>query len=88
MSDEPNTNMGAKAARSGEPGIFGLVVEMKDSGPILWEAEAAQSSYGAMRDRFDDMKRNPRVIRLAIVRITFEYGNELALADMKGLQNV
>ena len=86
MPDEPNNNSAARDHR--DDGIFGIVMETKDQGPILWEAEAAQTSYGAVHNRYDDMKRSPNIIRIAMVRITFERGHEGLLPAMKGLQNV
>ena len=69
-----------------EPEVFGIVAESKDDGPILWECAAAASGIEAVRARAKQFAQDPRTIRVCVVRLVYESGNELLLSDMARLQ--
>jgi hypothetical protein len=64
-----------------ENACYGVVVEQPGQDPILWEAEGHRTSHAACMDLI--YKRKPS--RWALVRLTYEAGNELLLLDMKRL---
>lgn len=68
------------------PAVFGVVAEWVDQGPILMEAEGNGSSYEAALERCQQLSGRPGILRVAVVRLTFENGNELLLHDMERMQ--
>lgn len=68
-------------------GLYALVAEFKGEGPILMEAVGRSTSYETVLARLRTMSADPRVIRVAIVRLEpTGDGNELLLIDMKRMQ--
>lgn len=68
-------------------GLYALVAEFKGEGPILMEAGGRSTSYESVLARLRQMSSEPRVIRVAIVRLEpTGDGNELLLLDMKRMQ--
>lgn len=72
-----------------ESGVYGLIVEFKQQGPILLEGEAEHTSFDAVMKRKHEMAQRPDVIRVCVVTIqpmtTWE-GNTLLFQDMKRMQ--
>lgn len=70
-------------------GVYGLIVEFKQQGPTLLEAEGYETSFEAVTKRKHEMVQRSDVIRVCIVTIqptpTWE-GNSLLLQDMKRMQ--
>lgn len=68
------------------PEVFGVVAEWANQGPILLETEGIASSYDDAMRRCAEFSRRPGILRVAVVRLTFENGNELLLHDMERMQ--
>lgn len=66
--------------------VFALAVEFKGEGPLLMEALARGTSFRSARDAMRVFEADPRVVRVAIVRLEYASGNELLLHDMKRMQ--
>lgn len=66
-------------------GLFAVVAEGADEGPILWETSGRGTSYDAADAQ---LKRliGTRYFRGCIVRLEFVTGNEAVLHAMKGCQ--
>jgi hypothetical protein len=69
-----------------DDGVYGVVVEWHNQGPILMEAEGPRTSYDAASDHMSRLIGAPRVTRVAVVRLEYVGGNELLLKDMKRMQ--
>lgn len=68
-------------------GVYAVVAEFKGEGPLLMEAVGRSTSYESARERSRSMTSDPRVIRVAIVRLEpTGDGNDLLLLDMKRMQ--
>ena len=65
--------------------IFAVVAEWRDQGPVLMETEGPETSLQAARDQMHRMIEKGS-LRAAIVRITYERGNELLIHDLKRMQ--
>lgn len=68
------------------PRVFGVVVEWSNQGPILMESEGPFTSYDAAMKRCQRLSERRGVLRVAVVRLTLENGNELLLHDMERMQ--
>lgn len=66
--------------------MFGVVAEFANQGPLLMEAEGGASSYEAAMRRCQEFSGRPGILRVAVVRLTLENGNELLLHDMERMQ--
>lgn len=66
--------------------IFAVVAEFKNQGPILMEMEGPQTSRDKADARMRSLLSSPNVLRAAMVRLTYEGGNELLIHDMKRMQ--
>lgn len=64
-----------------EGACYGVVVEQPGQDPILWELEGRMTSH----EKCMAFIAARRPTRWALVRLTFEAGNELLLLDMKRL---
>lgn len=53
---------------------YGLIIETKDEGPLIWEGKPMTSSQGANKMR--EFKKWPNVIRVAVFEMTYMYGHE------------
>ena len=75
-----------RGAEDDDLGVLGVVVEMANQGPLLLEAEGQSTSYEAAMKRCSELAGKRGVVRVAVVRLTIENGNELILHDMKRMQ--
>ena len=66
--------------------IFVVVVEGVMQGPIVWETEAAASSYAEARNRLDKLTAGHQWFRGCVARLVFDHGNGAVLHAMKGMQ--
>jgi len=62
---------------------FILIIETKDEQPLVGEAYLAASNYEAVYRRYERVRNNPEVIRVAMARLVFERGNEALLQEGK-----
>jgi hypothetical protein len=69
-----------------DDGVYGVVVEWQNQGPILMEAEGPRTSYNWAYEYMRSLVGAPRVTRVAVVRLAYVDGNELLLKDMKRMQ--
>lgn len=84
MMGETDTSGPAQSRETS--GVFGVIVEYQNQGPILMECEGPRSSYGAALDYMRRLVSGGRVLRACVVRLEYEDGNELLILDMKRMQ--
>ncbi len=53
---------------------YGIIVEFKNQGPILMESE--KMDYSAVVNQMDSLLCSSRVIRVCMVSLSYESGNE------------
>jgi hypothetical protein len=69
------------------PEVYGVLFEGRNQGPILMETEGPTSSREAAQEKAEILRARPDVLRVCIVRLTYEgHGNELLLHDMERMQ--
>ena len=66
--------------------VFAVIAEFKNQAPILMEVEGPRSSRDRAHDHMDTLLSRPNCLRAAVVRLTYEAGNELLIHDMKRMQ--
>lgn len=72
-----------------DTGVYAIVAEFKQQGPILLETEGEHSSFEATHRRANEMSRRSDVLRICIVRLTPATawaGNITVLKDMEQIQ--
>jgi hypothetical protein len=68
---------------SDHDGVYGVVAEFPNQGPILMEQEGLHSSYESAHE---SARKLGTAIRWAVVRLTYIGGNEMLIHDMKRMQ--
>lgn len=69
-------------------GVYAVVAEFKNEGPIIMETEASGSGRIAARERALQLMSNPRCVRVIVCELVPDRlnGNQLVLQDMIRLQ--
>lgn len=80
------TPLGGTRRDNDGPAVFAVVAEWANQGPLLMETEGVFSSYEAAMERCQGLSGRPGILRVAVVRLTLENGNELLLHDMERMQ--
>ena len=66
--------------------VFAVLAEWKEQGPFLMETEGPRSSREKAYEQMRTVLARPHCLRAAVVRLTYDGGNELLIHDMKRMQ--
>lgn len=75
-----------RAAAGG--GVYAVLAERRQEGPILWETTGPNSGEDGVGATYTRFLADPDVVRVAVVKLEYAYGNELLLPDMERMQTL